>query len=393
MVASAFPRISEQTELYTRVLDAADGAPVTFRSLDVGGDKVLPYMKAESEENPALGWRAIRLTLDKPGLLRSQVRALLLAARGRELRLMFPMITDVTEFDRARDLVRREQAFLARQGYDAPATVKLGAMVEVPSILWQLDALTRRVDFLSVGSNDLLQFFFATDRGNAKLAGRFDPLSVPVLSALRSIAAAGARAGVPVTLCGELAASRSKPSRCSASGSARSRCRRPRSGRSSPCCSLSISPSSRPCSIRSSRRANRCRTCGSASPTSPTRAASRFERSRRQAVGPGDAPRGPVGAARRGPSDRRHDRALQGIRGARTGRGQGACADRGAARAGRTDRPRSRSGDACARGGGAAAARRDDRGARRGDAPPAAAARRGGREERHRRGARRHGRR
>ncbi len=205
MVASTFPRISEQTRLYTSVLDEAAGAPVTFRSLDIGGDKVLPYMASEEEENPAMGWRAIRLTLDKPGLLRSQIRALLMAAKGRELRLMFPMISDVTEFDRAKELVDREVAYLSRMKQNGPTSIKLGAMVEVPSILWQLDALTRRVDFLSVGSNDLLQFFFASDRGNAKLSGRFDALSVPVLSALRSIAMAGHRASVPVTLCGELA--------------------------------------------------------------------------------------------------------------------------------------------------------------------------------------------
>ena len=205
MVALKFPRVSEQTSLYSSVLDQANGAPVTFRSLDIGGDKVLPYMAGDAEENPALGWRAIRLTLDKPGLLRGQIRALLMAASGRHLRLMFPMITEVGEFDQAKEIVERETAWLSGRGHAPPSRIDLGAMVEVPSILWQLDALTRRVDFLSVGSNDLLQFFHATDRGNAKLAGRFDAVSVPVLSALRSIALAGRRANVPVTLCGELA--------------------------------------------------------------------------------------------------------------------------------------------------------------------------------------------
>jgi phosphotransferase system enzyme I (PtsP) len=205
MVAATFPRISEQFELYKRVLDAAGDDPVTFRSLDIGGDKILPYMEAEQEENPALGWRAIRLTLDRPGLLRSQIRALLMAARGRELRLMFPMISDVSEFDAAKALVDRELRFLNRHGHEAPLSIRLGAMIEVPAILWQLEALVRRVDFLSVGSNDLLQFFFAADRGNAKIANRFDALSQPVLRALKYIADTASAGHVPVTVCGELA--------------------------------------------------------------------------------------------------------------------------------------------------------------------------------------------
>jgi phosphotransferase system enzyme I (PtsP) len=205
MVAATFPRIGEQFELYKSVLDAAGENPVTFRSLDIGGDKILPYMEAEAEENPALGWRAIRLTLDRPGLLRSQVRALLMAARGRELRLMFPMITEVGEFDRAKALVERELRFVEKHGHEPPAALKLGAMIEVPAILWQLEALLKRVDFLSIGSNDLLQFFFASDRGNAKLANRFDPLCTPALRALRQIARAAAAAHVPVTVCGEMA--------------------------------------------------------------------------------------------------------------------------------------------------------------------------------------------
>lgn len=205
MVASTFPRISEQFELYKSVLDAAGDDPVTFRSLDIGGDKILPYMAAEPEENPALGWRAIRLTLDRPGLMRSQIRALLMAARGRELRLMFPMITEVGEFDRAKAIVDRELRFLDKHGHQHPKSLKLGAMIEVPAILWQLPALVSRVDFLSVGSNDLLQFLLAVDRGNSKLATRFDPLSPSVLMALKQIQMAAQKGGVSATVCGELA--------------------------------------------------------------------------------------------------------------------------------------------------------------------------------------------
>jgi phosphotransferase system, enzyme I, PtsP len=205
MIRTAFPRTSEQLALYRAVLDAAGDRPVTFRTLDIGGDKVLPYMRAVHEENPALGWRAIRLGLDRPGLLRSQMRALLKAAAGRELRVMFPMIAAIDEFDRARALVERELTHLRRHGHKLPDRVHVGAMVEVPSLLYQLDELFARVDFLSVGSNDLFQFLFAIDRSNARVADRFDPISVPVLRALKMIADKGRAAGKPVALCGELA--------------------------------------------------------------------------------------------------------------------------------------------------------------------------------------------
>ena len=153
------------------MLDAAEDRPVTFRTLDIGGDKVLPYMRFEEEENPALGCRAIRLGLDRPGLLRSQIRALLDAAAGRELRIMFPMVTTVEEFDQAKGFVERELTHLRRHGHTLPARVHVGVMVEVPALLYQLDELLARVDFLSVGSNDLAQFMFAADRSNALWPG------------------------------------------------------------------------------------------------------------------------------------------------------------------------------------------------------------------------------
>ena len=206
MVAATFPRAEAQERLYRDVLDAAKGKPVTFRTIDIGGDKVLPYFRgAAQEENPALGWRAIRLTLDRPGLLRTQVRALLRAAGGRELRVMLPMVTELGEIAQAREIIDREVRHLSRHAHLLPTTLKVGAMVEVPSLLWQLDELMQAVDFVSVGSNDLFQFVMATDRGNALLSDRFDPLSVPFLRVLKQIADAGARANTPVTLCGELA--------------------------------------------------------------------------------------------------------------------------------------------------------------------------------------------
>jgi phosphotransferase system enzyme I (PtsP) len=208
MVAAQFPRANEQQALYRAVLDAAAGKPVTFRTLDIGGDKILPYMRNVEEENPALGWRAIRLGLDRPGLLRSQVRAMLRAAAGRELRIMFPMIAAVHEFDEAKQLVERELTHLRRHGHKLPDRVEVGTMFEVPSLLYQLDELLERVDFLSVGSNDLMQFFYAVDRGNNRVASRFDQLSAPILRALRDIAEKSRIHRKPVTLCGELA---SKP--------------------------------------------------------------------------------------------------------------------------------------------------------------------------------------
>jgi phosphotransferase system enzyme I (PtsP) len=208
MISPSFPRASEQLSLYEAVLNAANGRPVTFRTLDVGGDKVLPYMRSVEEENPALGWRAIRLGLDRPGLLRSQVRALLKAASARELKVMFPMVATVDEFDRAKLMVERELTHLRRHGYVLPERVEVGAMVEVPSLLFQLDELLERADFLSVGSNDLVQFLYAADRGNSLVATRFDPISAPVLRALKDIADKAHAHGKPVTLCGELA---SKP--------------------------------------------------------------------------------------------------------------------------------------------------------------------------------------
>ena len=205
MVADTFPRTNEQLALYRSVLDAAGEKPVTFRTLDIGGDKVLPYMRNVEEENPALGWRAIRLGLDRPGLLRSQLRALLRASGGRELRLMFPMVAMVEEFDKAKALVEIELTHLRRHGHPLPERVEIGTMLEVPALLFQLEELLARVDFLSVGSNDLMQFLYAADRGNKRVSERFDPLSAPVLRALKDVADRAKKHGKPVALCGELA--------------------------------------------------------------------------------------------------------------------------------------------------------------------------------------------
>ena len=204
MIAERMPTPTEQITLYKTVLEAVGDKQVTFRTLDIGGDKILPYMRVREEENPALGWRAIRIGLDRPGLLRAQLRALLKAAAGRHLKIMFPMVASVDEFVRAKALVQREQGHLVRYHHAVPESVKLGVMVEVPSLLFEIDEIAAEADFLSVGSNDLMQFLYAADRENPLISNRFDPLGPASLRALRLIAEAGKKAGIPVTLCGEL---------------------------------------------------------------------------------------------------------------------------------------------------------------------------------------------
>ena len=205
MVSEELPRLTSQTALYKLVLDTAGDRPVTFRTLDIGGDKVLPYLETEREENPALGRRAIRLGLDRPGLLRLQLRALLSAAAGRELRVMFPMIATVDEFRAARELVDVECAWAKRRGRALPALLRVGAMIECPSLLWHLDALLPLTDFVSVGTNDLFQYMFAADRTNPLVSERYDPLSPPALRALAEIQKKCADTGTPVSVCGEMA--------------------------------------------------------------------------------------------------------------------------------------------------------------------------------------------
>ncbi len=205
MVSATLPRLERQTQMYRSIVVEAGRKPVVFRTLDVGGDKVLPYLRQPDEENPALGWRAIRLSLDRPGLLRTQVRALLRATAGQELRLLLPMVTVVGEVDMARAVVERELDLLRRRGVSGPVEVLLGVMIEVPSLLYELDALLPRVDFVSVGSNDLLQYFFAADRNNTRVAARYDSLAAAPLRALGAIADAAKRHARPLSLCGEMA--------------------------------------------------------------------------------------------------------------------------------------------------------------------------------------------
>jgi phosphotransferase system enzyme I (PtsP) len=207
MISATLPRLERQIQMYREVVNEAGQKPVVFRTLDVGGDKVLPYLRQPQEENPALGWRAIRLGLDRPGLLRTQVRALLRATSGVELRLLLPMVTAVGEVDMARALIDRELELLRRRATSGPGPTKvlLGVMIEVPSLLYELDALLPRIDFVSVGSNDLLQYFFAADRNNTRVAARYDALSAAPLRALAAIVDAAGQHGRPLSLCGEMA--------------------------------------------------------------------------------------------------------------------------------------------------------------------------------------------
>jgi phosphotransferase system enzyme I (PtsP) len=204
MVRAEYPDIGTQTDLYRQIMDDAGGKPVTFRTLDVGGDKPLPSFAVPYEENPALGWRAIRIGLDRPAMLRSQLRALITAAAGRELRLMFPLVAEVSELDRARQLLNHEIA-RASGTNKAPSTLRVGVMIEVPSLLWNLDNLLAGLDFVSVGTNDLMQYLYAADRNNARVNMRYDPLSPPMLNALKWVVERCRAANVPLSICGDMA--------------------------------------------------------------------------------------------------------------------------------------------------------------------------------------------
>jgi phosphotransferase system enzyme I (PtsP) len=205
MVRDQLPDVHAQTELYTRAHELVGDKPLVFRTLDVGSDKHLPYWSFPNEHNPAMGWRAMRMVLDRPAILRTQLRALLRSAQGRSLDVMFPMVAEVAEFEAARHLLDLELERARKHGQELPSPLRVGTMLEVPSLFWHLPALLPRVDFLSIGSNDLMQFMFACDRGNPALVDRYDVLSPPVLSFLRELVERCRRAGVTLSICGEMA--------------------------------------------------------------------------------------------------------------------------------------------------------------------------------------------
>jgi len=206
LVSATLPRRERQLRLYKDVLEAAGDKPVVFRTVDIGGDKAVPYMQGEDmdEENPAMGWRALRLALERKGLLKVQARALLQAAAGRTLNIMFPMVSEVWEYEAARALVEEQRMMLVNRQQPMPTQVRYGVMLEVPALAECLDLLLPQIDFMSIGTNDLTQFLFAADRSNPKIAERYDWVSPSVLRFLSRIVKAAKEANVPVACCGEM---------------------------------------------------------------------------------------------------------------------------------------------------------------------------------------------
>ncbi|TNE33422.1 MAG: phosphoenolpyruvate--protein phosphotransferase, partial [Alphaproteobacteria bacterium] len=207
LVSATLPQRERQTRLYRDVLDAAGDKPVIFRTVDIGGDKAVPYLRderAELDENPAMGWRALRMALEREGLLKVQARALIEAAAGRELYVMFPMVSEPWEFDAARAVFEEQIAYFRKRKKLLPDAIRYGAMLEVPALAEVLDLLMPKLSFLSVGTNDLIQFLFAADRANPKLAERYDWLSPSILRFLRRVAKATVGQEVDLGICGEM---------------------------------------------------------------------------------------------------------------------------------------------------------------------------------------------
>ncbi|MDA0720273.1 MAG: phosphoenolpyruvate--protein phosphotransferase [Proteobacteria bacterium] len=203
LIRNQMPQRGELSALYDRVLNAAGGRRVAFRTLDIGSDKVLPYMKANDEPNPAMGWRAIRVGLDKRGVLRMQLQALLRGAAGRPLTVMFPFITQLAEFRAAKAEMGKALDREVRLGHPVPDSIEVGAMLETPSLAFAPDVFFQEADFISIGGNDLKQFFFAADRENELVRRRYDTLDVSFLSFLEHVIKRCDAAGTPLSFCGE----------------------------------------------------------------------------------------------------------------------------------------------------------------------------------------------
>ncbi|MBL9060850.1 MAG: peptidase, partial [Mangrovicoccus sp.] len=203
LIRSNVPKRGDLARLYSRVMDAAGGKPVVFRTLDIGSDKVLPYMKRVEEPNPALGWRAIRVGLDKKGVMRMQIQALIRGAAGRPLAVMFPFVAQIGEFVEARAMVMDEIERERRFGHTLPSKLDVGAMLETPSLAFAPRQFFEMADFISIGGNDLKQFFFAADRENEKVRRRYDTLNTGYLRFLELIVGRCAETGTPLSFCGE----------------------------------------------------------------------------------------------------------------------------------------------------------------------------------------------
>ena len=205
MSADKMPDVESQEKQYKKLFDALGNKKIIFRSLDVGSDKFLPYWGDIKEDNPAIGWRSIRITLDRRAILRKQIRAMLRAAADRELNIMFPMISTVQEFIDAKETLMIEYEREKQRNKPTAKSINVGIMIEVPSVLFQLDELLQHVDFVSVGTNDLYQFVFACDRGNPRLTNRYDVLSAPFLKLMKRIVDLAGQYKVYCSVCGEMA--------------------------------------------------------------------------------------------------------------------------------------------------------------------------------------------
>ncbi|MEM9168401.1 MAG: phosphoenolpyruvate--protein phosphotransferase [Pseudomonadota bacterium] len=203
LIGRQLPRVSDQERFYRDILARAEGRPVVFRTADLGADKSAAYMKRRREANPAMGWRGLRMAVDRPGIVRPQLRALIAAAAGRDLYVMFPMVTLPSELEAARGFIDQEIAFAEAHGKDLPRKIAVGAMVETPAAAWRARALARHADFLSIGGNDLAQFYFAADRDSDLTQRRFDPIDEGFLTFLKHCVDEAAAGGAPVSYCGE----------------------------------------------------------------------------------------------------------------------------------------------------------------------------------------------
>jgi phosphotransferase system enzyme I (PtsP) len=203
-----YPFVSEQAQLYGQIMDQAEGRPITFRTLDIGGDKPLPYFDSPHEENPAMGWRAMRIILDRPAVLRTQIRAMIMGANGRPLRVLLPFVSEVAEVDQAKKLIDMEFDRAKKRGIPLPSKFELGVMIEVPSLVWELESLMHRIQFVAVGTNDLMQYLFASDSRSDMVRDRYDCLSPAMLKVLNRIAQVCKDHNVDASVCGEMA---SKP--------------------------------------------------------------------------------------------------------------------------------------------------------------------------------------
>ena len=205
LVSETLPSLGEQEDFYRRVIETAGDRPVLFRTLDLGSDKIMRNTRHNREENPALGWRSLRFALDKPGLFRRQLRALCRASAGKPLSVMFPLVTTPEEFRRAKAMLLKEVDWCRNHGHEGPTDIQVGAMIETPAFAMSFHELKGEINFLSIGTNDLHQYFFAADRDNRQIANRYSLLSKTFLLFLQDICRRAGEMGVPVSICGEAA--------------------------------------------------------------------------------------------------------------------------------------------------------------------------------------------